>query len=563
MKTAIKLALAFVAGGLATSLLFPTDTTTPSKAESVEKKPLYWVAPMDASYRRDKPGKSPMGMDLVPVYEENTSGEEYGPGVVTISASVVNNMGVRSEAAQLKSVNTRIKTVGYVQYDQDQLVHIHPRVAGWVEKLYVKAAGEPVKEKQPLYTLYSPQLVNAQEEYLLALKRNNQTLVRAAKQRLEALQLAPDFIKTLTKNKVVHESITFYAPKSGVVSGLKIREGFYVQPGNTLMSIATLEDVWVEAEVYERDATQVKKGQQVVMTLDYHPSKEWVGLVDYVYPTLNAQTRTLRVRLKFKNQDNLLKPNMFAQVVISADVDNESIWVPEEAVIRTGEQDRIVLALEEGKFKSIAVELGRVASGQVEILSGVNEGERIVTSAQFLIDSESSKNSDFKRMDNSKPETVWMQGYVNDVDHDSLVANITHDAVEEWGWPEMTMDFNLASTSAHDTLKPGHTLHFEVNNKNNDLMITNIHIVSYEAPQVASATVDGVINSIDAEGRILNISREAIEKWQRPPATMDFVLDEALDISTLQDGQKVNFTFEIRDDFVIVSIAANNAEHHH
>lgn len=563
MKTAVKLALAFVAGGLATGLLIPKNTTTSTEPKSAEKKPLYWVAPMDASYRRDNPGKSPMGMDLVPVYEESTSGEEYGPGVVTISPSVVNNMGVRTEVAQLKSVNTTIKTVGYVQYDQDQLVHIHPRVSGWVEKLYVKAAGEPVKEKQPLYTLYSPQLVNAQEEYLLALKRNNSTLVRAAKQRLEALQLDREFIQTLKQKKVVHESITFYAPKSGVVSGLKIREGFYVQPGNTLMSIATLEDVWVEAEVYERDASQVKKGQQVVMTLDYHPSKEWAGLVDYVYPTLNAQTRTLRVRLKFKNQDNLLKPNMFAQVVISADVDNESIWLPEEAVIRTGEQNRVVLALEEGKFKSIAVELGRVVSDQIEVLSGVSEGERIVTSAQFLIDSESSKNSDFKRMDNSKPDSVWMQGYVNDVDHDSLMANITHEAVAEWDWPEMTMDFNLASTSGHDTLKAGHTIHFEVNNKNNDLMITTIHIVSYEAPQVASATVDGVINTIDIDSRTMNISREAIDKWQRPAATMDFKLDNALDISMLKSGQKVNFTFEIRDDFVIVSIAALNAEHHH
>lgn len=563
MNSVLRMILAFVAGGILVGAVLQSSSKNEKQTLSDEKKPLYWVAPMDASYRRDKPGKSPMGMDLVPVYENSAANDEYGPGVVTISPNVVNNMGVRTAEATLKSIDTTIKTVGYVQYDQDQLVHIHPRVSGWIEQLFVKAAGEPITAKQPLYTLYSPQLVNAQEEYLLALKRKNKTLVRAAKQRLEALQLDSEFIQSLTNTKVVKESITFYAPKSGVVSGLKIREGFYVQPGNTLMSIATLKDVWVEAEVYERDASLVKKGQSVVMTLDYHPSKQWLGFVDYVYPTLNAKTRTLRVRLKFSNQDNLLKPNMFAQVAISVDAEKQSIWLPEEAIIRTGEQSRVVLALEAGKFKSVEVELGRSADQQTEIVSGIEEGEKVVTSAQFLIDSESSKTSDFMRMNSEEPETVWMKGYVNDIDLNSAIANITHEPVAEWDWPDMTMDFNLAETLDATSLQAGHTIHFEVNNDNNRLMVTNIHIISYEEPEVPSATVTGLINRVDIKSRVVNISRAAIEKWQRPAATMDFLAGDSIDLDTLSAGQQVLFTFEIHDDFVIVSIKPIDTMHHH
>jgi len=563
MNSVLRMILAFVAGGILVGAVLQSSSKNEKQTLSDEKKPLYWVAPMDASYRRDKPGKSPMGMDLVPVYENSAANDEYGPGVVTISPNVVNNMGVRTAEATLKSIDTTIKTVGYVQYDQDQLVHIHPRVSGWIEQLFAKAAGEPITAKQPLYTLYSPQLVNAQEEYLLALKRKNKTLVRAAKQRLEALQLDSEFIQSLTNTKVVKESITFYAPKSGVVSGLKIREGFYVQPGNTLMSIATLKDVWVEAEVYERDASLVKKGQSVVMTLDYHPSKQWLGFVDYVYPTLNAKTRTLRVRLKFSNQDNLLKPNMFAQVAISVDAEKQSIWLPEEAIIRTGEQSRVVLALEAGKFKSVEVELGRSADQQTEIVSGIEEGEKVVTSAQFLIDSESSKTSDFMRMNSEEPETVWMKGYVNDIDLNSAIANITHEPVAEWDWPDMTMDFNLAETLDATSLQAGHTIHFEVNNDNNRLMVTNIHIISYEEPEVPSATVTGLINRVDIKSRVVNISRAAIEKWQRPAATMDFLAGDSIDLDTLSAGQQVLFTFEIHDDFVIVSIKPIDTMHHH
>lgn len=368
-----------------------------NESSDTEAEPLYWVAPMDPEYRRDEPGKSPMGMDLVPVFAEQGDSGQSESGTVRISPAVVNNLGVRTAQAQRRPLETQINTVGYVQYDEDQLIHVHPRVEGWVETLYVKAEGDPVEKGQPLYQLYSPQLVNAQEELLLALGRDNPRLVEAAEDRLRALQIDSSLIDELKRSRKIEQNLTFYAPMSGVVDNLAIREGFYVQPGTKLLSIGRLDDVWVVAEVFERQAALVQPGLPVTMTLDYLPGQQWQGEVDYIYPSLDAATRTLRVRLRFENPDSLLRPNMYAQVAIQTAGDADQLTVPLEAVIRTGSQDRVVLALGEGRFKSVAVSLGRVTRQYAVIRDGLNEGERVVTSAQFLIDSESSKTSDFMR----------------------------------------------------------------------------------------------------------------------------------------------------------------------
>ena len=183
MSSNTKIIIAIIIGaaiGAGTLGLFLNPNSEGPKTNSEEKKPLYWVAPMDSNYRRDKPGKSPMGMDLIPVYEDESSTDDFGPGAVRVAPHVVNNLGVRTAPVELENMHTEISTVGYVQYDEDKLIHIHPRVDGWIEKLYVKAEGDPVEKGQPLYSLYSPQLVNAQEELLIALKRNNGSLVTAA-----------------------------------------------------------------------------------------------------------------------------------------------------------------------------------------------------------------------------------------------------------------------------------------------------------------------------------------------------------------------------------------------
>jgi Cu(I)/Ag(I) efflux system membrane fusion protein len=367
----------------------------------ITAKPSYWVAPMDANYRRDKPGKSPMGMDLIPVFKDT----DDDLGVVRISPDVINNLGVRTALVTRDVLRAEIRTVGYVKYDEDQLKHIHPRVEGWIENLYVKAAGDPITKNQPLYDLYSPQLVNAQEEYLLALSRNNNSLISASENRLKALQLSPSFINQLGKNKKVQQTITFDAPQDGVIDNLNIREGFFVKPGTTLMSIAVLDQVWVEAEIFERQAALVKIGLPVTMTVDYMQGHVWEGQVDYVYPTLDPKNRTARVRLRFENADKLLKPNMFTGVVIHRQSDAPTLLVPKQAVIRTGARNVVVQALGNGKFKSIEVELGASDGTNIAISKGLKEGETVVVSAQFLLDSESSKDSDFKRMDYSGAAT--------------------------------------------------------------------------------------------------------------------------------------------------------------
>ncbi|WP_054014504.1 efflux RND transporter periplasmic adaptor subunit [Pseudoalteromonas sp. R3] len=566
MNNTLKLLLAALSGGALSYALMTLTATSSHTAETEAEsdKPLYWVAPMDSNYRRDKPGKSPMGMDLVPVYAES---EEQVAGAVTISPEVVNNLGVRTAEVEVGPMHSTISTVGYVQYDEDKLVHIHPRVDGWVETLYIKAAGEPVEQGQPLYSLYSPQLVNAQEEFLIALNRNNATLIKAARERLMALQLSADFIASLEAQRQVRQTITFYARQSGVIAELKIREGFYVNPGNTLMSIAQLDQVWVEAEVFERDTALVKAGQPVTMTLDYLPDARWQGSVDYVYPTLNETTRTLRVRLKFDNSAGQLKPNMFAQVQIQAGSKEQAMQVPSEAVIRTGKQDRVVVALGDGRFKSVAVTLGRVGLQSTEILDGLNKDDRVVTSAHFLIDSESSKSSDFKRMSaDAKPAKVWVAGTVSHYEAQSDVINITHDAVPEWEWPDMTMDFQLADKLDRSGLKTGQSLHFEVTKTDAGYEITTIHIMA--EPTIPTATVDGHIKAIDAASRIATIHRGAIEKWGRAAATMDFVIAEDIDLSAFNVGDQVTFTFEVRDDFVVTQMqhgepASAMSEHAH
>ena len=261
--------------------------------------------------------------------------------------------------------------------------------------------------------MYSPELVNTQEEYLLALNRNNKSLILAAERRLQSFHVPNDFIQKLKRNRQVYQAVTFNSPQGGVVDNLNIREGFFVKPSTTMMSIGTLDQVWVEAEVFERQAALVKKGLPVSMTLDYFQGREWSGEVDYVYPSLDPQTRTVRVRLRFDNQDMLLQPNMFAEVRILVTSPERFLLVPKEAVIRTGAKNIVVLALGDGKFKSIAIQIGASNDTHTVIEKGLKVDDEVVVSAQFLLDSESSKTSDFKRMHRDNPAVDHSMHHMN------------------------------------------------------------------------------------------------------------------------------------------------------
>ena len=395
----ILLAAAAVTSFLAGRFFVPEDSGgSAATSGGGEREILYWVAPMDANYRRDEPGKSPMGMDLVPVYADDVDSQ---PGTVKIDPTVVNNLGVRTAMAERGALPRHIDTVGYVQFDEDTLHHVHTRVDGWIEKLAITATGDPVKKGQLLFEFYSPTLVNAQQEFLAALRSGNSVLQQASRERLMALGVTESEVARLEKERTVRQRVQKYAKADGVVAHLAVREGIYITPANEVMSIAELDKVWVLAEVFEREAAWVKPGQMAMVELDYLPGKMWHGTVDYVYPELDPKTRTLTVRIHFDNEDEMLRPNMFARVTIHAEAAGDVVHVPREAVIRGGTIDRVVVALGDGRYQSRPVTLGIESHDRIAILSGLEAGTEIVVSGQFLIDSESNIEAALARMNAS------------------------------------------------------------------------------------------------------------------------------------------------------------------
>ena len=375
----------------------------PVKVEAKEsakkqKKILYWVAPMDANYRRDEPGKSPMGMDLVPVYDEGEdNAAEDGP-VVRISPAVINNMGVRTAKIERGPLWRRIDTVASVDYDESRVSHIHLRTDGWIENLNVRSEGERIKKGDRLFNVYSPTLVNAMEEYVQSLVSNNRRLINASRDRLGSLGISNQQIKLLEKNRKVPQSVSIYAQQDGVVVSLKVREGMYVKPETEVMRLADLSRVWLLAEVFETQVDWVELGQSADVSLSYLPGRQWEGKVEYIYPTLDDKTRTLKVRLQFENPDEALKPNMYAHVSIYGGAKKDILTMPREALIRTGQEQRVILDLGDGRFAPRKVKAGIESGDWVEIIEGLNEADTVVVSGQFLIDSEASLKASLMRM---------------------------------------------------------------------------------------------------------------------------------------------------------------------
>ncbi len=455
----------------------------PIKAEpqsSGEKKILYWVAPMDPNYRRDGPGKSPMGMDLVPVYDESGGGEQGS--TVRISPGVENNLGVRTAIVESGRLWRKIDTVGFVTHDESRVSHIHLRVDGWIEKLSVSIEGERVKKGQRLFDVYAPALVNAMEEYVQALRTANTRLIKASHEKLRSLGVSERQIQQLKQNRKIQRTISVYAPQDGIVTMMMVREGMYVKPRDQVMTLADLSSVWVIAEVFESQSAFVKEGQLADVELSYTPGQTWEGIVDYVYPSLDEKNRTLRVRLRFDNPDEVLKPNMYANVSIYGGARNDVLSVPREAVIRSGKNERVIIALGEGRYMQRQVATGIESGDWIEIISGLKEGETIVTSAQFLIDSEASMKASLQRMSSSvkvKPEVATGRvatgtGKVNKVMQEHGMINLDHDAIEALGWPEMTMDFNTEQGVSLDGIVEGDEVEFDLVKTPDDYLISAI-----------------------------------------------------------------------------------------
>jgi RND family efflux transporter MFP subunit len=367
-----------------------------------KRKIKYWVAPMDPTYIRDKPGKSPMGMDLVPVYEEKAGAAKEG--TIAVDPRVVQSMGVRTAKAQVKEISRTIRAVGMVTYDERLLTAVTTKLPGWVERLYVKATGDPIRKGRKLLSLYSPELVTTQEEYLLALRnlqtmqksnipefqQGSQRLLAAARQRLKYWDIPDSQIDRLKRTKEVQKTLTLVSPVNGIVIKRMVMEGQMVQAGMPLLEVADLSRVWVDADIYQYELPWVKVGQHATMTLSYLPGETFHGRVQYLYPYLKGSTRTARIRLAFPNPKLELKPDMFAQVEIKSPLKQTTVVIPMEAVLNTGEKQHVFLALGQGHFAPQEIKLGvRGNDGMVQVLSGLNGGEDVVTSAQFLLDSES------------------------------------------------------------------------------------------------------------------------------------------------------------------------------
>ena len=366
---------------------------------TVERKPIKYRHPMNPSIFSDTPAQDDMGMDYIPVYadEDQSHAAAPEPGI-RIAPEMVNNLGVRTAPVERGDLSRRIETVGYIDYDERVLSHVHLRANGWVENLKVRTLGERVKRGDLLLEVYAPDLVNAQREYLQALEGIQASLRVAARDRLLALGVAESQIQQLERERQVRPLTAVYARQDGIVAVLNIREGMYVTPEMELMTLADPGTVWVKAEVFEQQAGWLAVGQKAEVRLPHAPGETWTGTLEYLYPDVDARTRALRARLRFANPGERLKFNMFATVLIHAAPRVKVLHIPREALITTGHEQRVIVALGEGRFVARPVRAGIEAGDRVEILAGLEAGEQVVTSAQFLLDSESSVRASLQRL---------------------------------------------------------------------------------------------------------------------------------------------------------------------
>jgi membrane fusion protein, copper/silver efflux system len=368
-----------------------------------EKKALYWYDAMNPAMRTDRPGKAPDGMDLVPMYAEtNESMANMPPGTVKISATKQQLIGVRTGVVEREPMKRTIRTVAQVQVDETKIARIHVKIAGWIEQVNVDYIGKLVRKGEPLFSLYSPDLVATQNEYLIArraekdlgsspfteVSKGSETLLEAARERLRLWDISEDQIKKLDETGQVSRTVTMYSPIDGFVMKREAFERTYVTQETELYEIADFSTVWVDAQIFEYEVPYVKVGQPAVMRLSYFPGKSYKGKIVYIYPTVDPVTRTVKVRLEFPNPDFELKPDMFAEVQLDISYGTQ-VFVPQEAVLDSGTEQIVFVVLGDGYFEPRKVQLGPRLEDRIVILSGVKPGEKIVTSGNFLIDSES------------------------------------------------------------------------------------------------------------------------------------------------------------------------------
>ena len=369
-----------------------------------ERKVLFYRNMGNPSVTSKVPAKDSMGMDYVPVYADaDTFGNNTPAGQVIIDPVTVQNIGVRTAITEEKTLSHVIRAMGRVDFDEERMVRLHPKTEGWIQKLKVDKTGQWTKKGSDLLMIYSPQLVSSQQEYLLALnnlkalesspfediRQGAIDLVRTSRERLELLDVPKHQIRELEETRSIKKGLHIHTPVDGIVMKIGVREGQFVTPATELYMIADLSKVWVYADIYEYELPWVQIGDTAKIQLAGIPGKEFEGRLDYLYPYAESKTRTIKARFIFDNPEQLLKPNMFAEVQIYAGRKINAVVIPDEAIVRSGTRTQVFVVREKGKFEPRIVKLGIASEGQVQVLEGLSAGEEIVTSSQFLIDSES------------------------------------------------------------------------------------------------------------------------------------------------------------------------------
>lgn len=365
------------------------------------KMPLYWIDTMEPNIHYPGPGKSRMGMELVPVYADVQKDPASQP--ITISPAVQNNLGIRLASVKRGNLSRLIKTVGYVTPNENTISHIHPYEDGWIRGMPIKIVGTYVKKGDLLFQLYSPNLISIEEEYLLALRNKDLNIIKASRHKLLAFNISEQQVQTITKNRKADPFITVYAPQDGFIMELNVREGMRVTPNTEVMVLVDLSAIWIMADVFEGQAAWIQKGQSATATLDAFPGKTWEGRVEHVYPVVDPTTRTTKVRLGFPNAEFALKPNMYAHITLAVDPQVNVLTIPREAIIPGDETNHVIVSLGNGHFEPRSIKLGIESGDRVEILSGLTDSEKVVISGQFLLDSEANLKMGLQRL-NSKDD---------------------------------------------------------------------------------------------------------------------------------------------------------------
>ncbi|MHC3479590.1 efflux RND transporter periplasmic adaptor subunit [Klebsiella pasteurii] len=455
---ALAIALAAASGYWLGSRNAPTSSANGAQTET-GRKVLYWYDPMAPGTRFDKPGKSPfMDMDLVPRYADEGAGEEAGG--VQISARQQQNLGVRTADVARRTLAQKLSAFGTVAIDERSVETVPALASGLIEKLYVNASQQFVKKNEALAELWIPQWAAAQQEYLAVRQLGDSGLTAAARGRLQ-LQFMPDaIIRSVERSGKPQTRITVRAPHDGYVSKLDVRTGAQVTATQPLFELASLDPVWIVIDYPQSQASLLRVGSQVTATTSSWPGTTFQGTVSELLPDLEATTRTLKARVVLNNPQHQLKPGMYLNVELAeAQQGREVLTIPEEALIATGTSNRVLIADGEGHFRPVEVTAGRTQDGLVEVTSGLEEGQKVVNSGQFLIDSEASLRSALPQMagQNEEIQSYSAQGIIKAVSDEAVT--IAHQPVPALKWPAMIMDFAI-TPQLREQVRPGESVMF-------------------------------------------------------------------------------------------------------